>query len=204
MTASRLATFAAATALLATSAAAGAEAPSSADRQRELNYEYAKLYKAVSGLRLLDELLLVKFESEPVERLVVQIAAFGSRTKGELEELARANPNVRLDDDGRTELSRESSKRQKKDRLRAYAPVTGASGADFERMLLLGQSAALYQLRYRAEVMADAETSEPRRAWLRGVREDLDRLYVETVRLLDREYFRQPARTPLGALGGDD
>lgn len=174
------------------------------DRQRELNYEYAKLYKAVSGLRLLDELLLIKHESKETEELVEQIAAFGSRTRSELEDLVKKHPEIKLDEDGRTELSRESSKRQQKDRMRALAPISGASGLDFERVLLLGQWSALYQLRFRVDVMADAESSEARRAYLRNVRRDLDRLYEQTVKLLDKRHFRQPSRTPLGSMGGDD
>jgi hypothetical protein len=204
MSSFRVASRVAAAAMVLACGAALAAPQAERDRQRELNYEYAKLYKGVSGLRLLDELLLVKLESKEIEQLVGQIAAFGSRTRSELEELVRAHPEVSLDDDGRTQLSRESSKRQQRDRLKAFAPLTGATGADFERMLLLGQQGALYQLRFRAEVMADAETSEPRRAWLRKLRRDLDGLYVQTLELLDKRYFRPPAKTPLGAVGGDD
>lgn len=174
------------------------------DRRRELNYEYAKLYKAVSALRFLDELLLVKFESDATEKLVKQIADFGSRTRSELEDIAHQHPEVSLEDDGRTELARESSKRQTRDRLKAFAPLTGASGADFERMLLLGQQAALYQLRFRTDVMADAETSPARRKWLRKVQREGEQLYAQTLELLDRRYFRAPAKTPRGAAGGDD
>jgi hypothetical protein len=184
--------------------AVSAGKPADPDPQQELNYEYAKLYKAVSGLRFMDELLLVKFETKPTEQLVRQVAEFGSRTRSELEELARANPGLSLEEDGRTKLSKESSKRQKRDRMRAFAPLTGASGQDFERMLLLGQASALYQLRFRTDAMADAETSKARAQYLRGVRKELDRLYVKTARLLDERYFKQPANTPLGAAGGDE
>jgi hypothetical protein len=194
----------AAIAMVVASGAAYAAAPAKADRQRELNYEYAKLYKAASGLRMLDELLLIKLESKETEQLIEQIASFGSRTKAELDDLVKAHPEVSLDDDGRTELSRESSRRQTRDRRKSFAPLTGSSGVDFERMLLLGQQGALYQLRFRVDVMADAETSEPRRAWLRKKRDELDRLYVQTLQLLDKRYFRPPAKTPLGAIGGDD
>ena len=190
--------------LTAWGAFAGSEAQSARDRQRELNYEYAKLYGAMNGLRLLDELLLVKMESKETEKLVEQIAAFGARTKTELEDLAKANPEVSLEEDGRTNLSKESSKRQKRDRMKTFAPVTGVSGPDFERMLLLGQQGVLYQLRFRAEVMAEAETDAKRRAYLRGVQKDVERLYIETVKLLDKRYYKGPAHTPLGAIGGDD
>lgn len=200
--------FAAWTAVLALLTAWGAlaatEGQSQRDRQRELNYEYAKLYGAMNGLRFLDELLLVKFESKETEQLVKQIAAFGARTKSELEDLAKAHPGVSLEDDGRTSLSKESSKRQKRDRMKTFAPLTGVSGPDFERMLLLGQQGVLYQLRFRAEVMAEAETDAKRRAYLRGVQKDVERLYIETVNLLDKRYYKGPAKTPLGAIGGDD
>lgn len=174
------------------------------DIQRELNYEYAKLYKAVSGLRLLDELLLVKFESDETEQLIKQIAGMGSRMRSEIEDIAKKYPEVKLDEDGRTELSREASKRQQKDRKKTYAPVTGASGADFERMLLLGQSAALYTLRFRLDAMADAETSKERAAYLRKARGEMDRLYIQTVKVLDKHHFKGAAHTPLGMIGGDD
>ena len=190
--------------LVLASGGVGAGAQSDGDRMRELNYEYAKFYKAVSGLRMLDELLLVKLEAKETEQLVEKIAAFGSRTKSELDDLKRAHPEISFDEDGRTELAREASKRQKRDRLRSYAPVTGASGADFDRMLLLGQSAALYQMRFKVDAMADAETNAERRKYLRGVRKDLDKLYVEAVELLDKHYFKQPARTPLGEIGAGD
>src|SRR5687768_1585672 len=104
MSSSRVATWAAAAVVMAWNAAY-ADVQTERDRQRELNYEYTKLYKAVSGLRLLDELLLVKFESKETEQLIEQIAAFGSRTRSELEDLARAYPEVSLDDDGRSQLS---------------------------------------------------------------------------------------------------
>jgi hypothetical protein len=174
------------------------------DVHRELNYEYAKLYGSVSNLRLQDELLLLKFESDETEALCKQIAAFGSRAKAELEELKKADPGISFEETGRTELSHEASKRQKKERLKAYAPVTGASGADFERMLLMGQATVLYQLRFRVGVMADAETSPARSKYLRKMQGELEQLYARTSRLLDKRYFRQGANTPLGSAGEDD
>lgn len=196
--------WAAAVAVLMAPALAGVETPTGRNLQQELNYEYAKLYKAVGGLRLLDELLLIKVESKETEQVVEQVAAFGARAKRELEDLAKAHPEVSLEEDGRTELSRESSKRQHRDRMKTFAPVTGVGGTDFERMLLLGQSASLYQLRFRVEVMADAETSPARREYLRKMRGELDRLYALTVQLLDKRHFRPPAKTPSGSPVGDD
>jgi hypothetical protein len=183
-----------------------AQAEADADRisQKELNYGYARLYGAAGTLRLLDELLLVKLESKETEQVIGQIAAYGSRLRSELEDLERAHPAVSLDDEGRSRLQQDVSKRQQRDRMRALAPLTGASGADFERTLLLTQSGALNQLRFLADAIAHAETNESRRAYVKGVRRELDRLYVQTVELLDRRYFKPPAKTPLGAAGKNE
>lgn len=199
-----LATLAAGMAIvMACGPARAAECDCSApDAQRELNYEYAKLYQTVSNLRFTDELLLIKFESDETEGLVKQVAAFAARAKKELEDVRKATPSISFDETGRTKLSRESSKRQKKERMKAYAPVTGASGADFERMLLLGQASVLYQLRFRVAVMADAETSVARSKYLRKMHGELEQLYARTSRLLDERYFREGAKTPTG-VGAD-
>lgn len=199
----KLCRFATVAAGLALVFAAQAGEPDKRDVHRELNYEYAKLYHAVSTLGHLDEVLLIKFESDETDALCKQIAAFGERAKKELEDLKKANPGISFDDTGRTPLAEDASKRQEKDRLKSYAPITGASGADFERMLLLSQAAVLYQLRFRAEAMADVETSAARRDWLLKKRKELGQLYVRTTKLLDRRYFRAPAHTPLGAAGED-
>jgi len=195
----------AAIALVMACGAARAEADAERISQKELNYGYARLYGAAGTLRLLDELLLVKLESKETEQVIGRIAAYGSRLRSELEDLERAHPSVSLDDEGRSQLQQDVNKRQQRDRLRTLAPLTGASGADFERTLLLTQSGALNQLRFLADAIAHAETNESRRAYAKGVRRELDRLYVQTVALLDQRYFKQPAKTPLGASGkGED
>jgi hypothetical protein len=195
----RFATFAAGMAIVMACGAAWAGDRDARDVHRELNYEYAKLYKTVSGMRMLDELLLIKFESDETEALIKQIAAFGSRAKAELEDLKKADPSISFDEDGRTQLAHESSKLQKKERLKAYAPVTGASGADFERMLLISEAGVLSQLRFRVEVMAQADTNPARSKYLRKMHGELNRLYVRTSKLLDTRYFREGANTPLGS-----
>jgi hypothetical protein len=200
----RFATLAAGMAIVLAGGAAVAGDGDARDVQRELNYEYAKLYKTVSAMRLLDELLLLKFTSDETEALIKQIAAFGSRAKAELEDLRKADPGISFDEDGRTELAHEASKRQKKDRLKSYAPITGASGADFERMLLMSEAGVLSSLRFRVEVMADADTNPARSKYLRKMHKELNQLYVRTAKLLDKRYFSQGANTPLGSAVEDD
>ena len=177
------------------------EAMSEADRDRVLSEGYSQLYDAASGLRWLDEFLLVKFESDDTQRVITDLAHYASQLKGELEQLEHDYPSLSIHNDGLPLLEKNKREMQAKDRAKTLAPLIGAKGADFERTLLLTQSGALNQLRFLAQAIVDAEKSGPRRTWMIDVQRRLDHLYVEVVKLLDRRFFRAPAHSPTGAAG---
>jgi len=174
---------------------------SEADRNRVLSQGYAQLYDAANGLRWIDEILLVKSKSDATRKVIDDLATYSSQLKVQLEELARNYPSLTLDDDGLPLLERNKRKAQKIDRAKTLLPFTGAHGADFERTLLLTVSGTLNQLRFLAQALADAEKSAPRREFVLGAKQRFDGIYVETVKLLDRDFFRSPAITPMGAAG---
>jgi hypothetical protein len=174
---------------------------SETDRDRVLSHGYAQLYDAAKGLRWLDDFLLVKFESEPTHKVIGDLSAYSAELKTQLEALAKQYPSLSLDDDGLPLLERNKRKAQALDRAKTLAPLVGATGADFERTLLLTESGALNQLRFLAGAIADAEKSSPRREFALGVQRRFDQLYLEVVKLLDRRFFRRPANTPTGAAG---
>jgi hypothetical protein len=174
---------------------------SETERNRVLSHGYAQLYDAANGLRWLDELLLVKFESDATQKVITDLAHYSADLKQQLEELARRYPSLTLDDDGLPLLERNKRQMQARDRAKSLAPLVGAKGADFERTLLLTQSGALNQLRFLAQAIADAEKSSPRRDFALGVQRRLDQIYLEVVKLLDRRFFRPPAHSPTGASG---
>ncbi|MFA5941895.1 MAG: hypothetical protein WC809_21300 [Sinimarinibacterium sp.] len=175
-----------------------------ADRNRVLSQGYAQLYAAANGLRWLDDFLLVKFESNATRKVIDDLATYSAQLKVQLEELARNYPSLSLDDDGLPLLEKNKRKAQQIDRAKTLLPLVGAHGADFERTLLLTESGALNQLRFLAQALADAEKSTTRREFVLGVRQRFDELYVETVNLLDRQFFRSPADTPMGAAGSSE
>lgn len=174
---------------------------SPADRRRALSQGYAQLYDAVSGIRLLDELLLLKLESDETQRVLTDLAEYSTKLRGELESWSRALPWLSLEDDGLPLIEQKTREAQERDRIRALAPVVGASGDDFERTLLLTYSGTLNHLRFLAQALAEAEDNIRRCRHVRGVQRQLDRRYVAMVQLLDRRFFRRPADTPLGAAG---
>src|SRR5688572_13181677 len=71
--------------------------------QRELNYGYASLHGAVKGMRHSDKIFLVKLESDACEKVVRDLSASMDRITARLEELARADPRLSLEDDGMPE-----------------------------------------------------------------------------------------------------
>lgn len=170
-------------------------------RRRALSEAYAQLHDAASGMRLLDEFLVVKLESEATGRAIRRLADYAARLRGELQALAAAVGWISLEDDGLPLLARRAGEAQERDQLRTLAPVIGAAGADFERTLLLSYAGSLNRLRFLAQALADAEDSAARCRWALGVQQELDRHYVALVALLDRRFFRRPADTPLGAAG---
>jgi hypothetical protein len=183
--------------------AAAANRPQSAEEveNRVLGEAYSQLYDAASGLRWLDDALLFKRESKETQTVIGDLAHYAAELKGQLEQLAQDYPAISIHDDGLPLLEKRKREAQQRDRLRSLAPVTGATGADFERTLLLTQSGALNQLRFLAQALAEAEKNPQRQEFAAGVQRRLDGLYREVVTLLDRRFFRQPAHSPLGESG---
>ncbi len=167
----------------------GDETQSEADRNRILSEGYSQLYEAASSLKYLDEALILKFESDAVGNFANDAADYFAQLKGELEQLVKDYPSLSLDDNGLPLLEKKTRSAAQKNRLKSVAPVTGRTGAEFERTLLLTLSGAFNHLRLLALVMQDEEKSEQRKAFLKVVQQNFDRLYDEDIKLLNEEYF---------------
>lgn len=177
------------------------ETRSDAERTRMLSHGYAQLYQSAKGLAKLDKLLLIKVEADATQQVIDGVADYAKRLTAQLEDLSRRYPSISLEDDGLPVLEKRKRKAQEKDYKHSLRPFKGATGADFERTLLLLESGALGQLRFLAQALADAEHGGPRHEFARGVVRELDRHYVASVQLLDRRFFKPPADSPLGAAG---
>ena len=172
--------------LQATPAAAAA-----ALSQQELNQGYAALYDAAKGLRHSDKIFLVKFESDAVQGVVEDLSRSMDGITNDLEALAAADPRVKLDDDGIPAIERRKRDAVTRDRLLSFKPLTGRTGKNFERTLLLSESGALNQLQFLVSELDEADPDPQRSALLQRTHRTVVRLYGEVVALLDRDYFRQ-------------
>lgn len=158
--------------------------------QKELNYGYASLYGAAKGLRHSDKIFLIKYESEAVQAVITDLSESMDRIAKRLEELAKADPRVKLDDDGMPELETRKRDAVTKARLLSFKPITGRTGANFERTLLLSESGALNQLQHLTLELDKADPDAQRSAVLKEIHADIERLYGRVVQLLEKQYFR--------------
>ena len=164
---------------------------SDADQNLILSEGYSQLYEAAKGFKFLDEALLLKFETDEFQAFVEQTSAYFADLETTLEQLNENYPSISLDNTGLPLLEKRTRSAVQKARLASLAPLTGASGIEFERTLLLTLSGAFNQLQFLVREMQDVEKSDERITLLMDMQENFDRLYAADLELLDRKYFIQ-------------
>lgn len=142
---------------------------------------YSLLHQLLEDEKNVSLLRFIKREEDDVKKLVNKIAADAAVGATLLEEFARHDPSIRLDDfrlpPGEA-ATREAIAATKKQEL------LGQKGDAFELGLLLTQAQALSYGWHLAKV-AGANESQPDRARaLAGLSEDMENLYHDVVRLL--------------------
>ncbi len=169
-----------------------------AKRDNELlNGGYSLLYSAVSGLRFSDDLLLVKFESERLNKVIKDVSTTADKMRSDLQRIAKDYPAVQIDRQPLPAIEVETRNAVNKDRLLSIAPVVGQSGPAFERTLLLSSSGALDQTRFLCQVMAESEPDPNLKRFLLDSEKQFARLYDQVVLLLNQVHFKQdPAKRP--------
>ncbi|MEO7854025.1 MAG: hypothetical protein ABIR94_17495 [Rubrivivax sp.] len=173
----------------ATSVALAAQGDTARDNQM-LNEGYSLLYQAVSGLRFSDDLLLVKRESDRVEKVIGGVAALSDKLKADLERIAKNYPAVRIDLEPLPEMEQRKRSAVTKDRLKSYAQLVGLKGEAFERTLLLSTSGALNQTRTLCQVLAELEPQPELKRFLLDAAKSFDDRYEDVVVLLNQVYFK--------------
>jgi hypothetical protein len=137
--------------------------------------------------QLLDEqkdvsmLRFIKREHPDVKQLVKNISANSAAGAKLLEEFAKHDPSINLDDIGLPPgeaATREAIASSRKKEL------LGQTGAEFELTLLLTQTEALSYAWHLAKVAGENEPQPDRARALAGVSEDMEKLYHEVFVML--------------------
>lgn len=177
----------------------GAKAGSDGDKAPELSAQrlllsqgYSLLYMDAAKLDLVEWVLYVKAESEPVDSIVAAISEFGGELKKDLERIAKDYPGVRIDLDPLPEMEKRKRSALGKDRAKEFAPVIGRGGRAYERTVLIAFSNAFNHERHLCQVMAEEEPDAGLKKFLLATEKGYAGLYDRTIALLDKSYFKNP------------
>lgn len=169
-----------------------ANANSTRKQRLMLNEGYSLLYKDAGNLDLAELILLVKVESDAVDKIVKAAAETGDQVKKDLERIAKTYPAVRIDLDPLPEMEKRKRAAISKDRARYFAPVVGHGGREYERTVLIGYANGFNHERHMCQVMADAEPVASLREFLLDTEKRYDGLYDRVNAVLEKEYFKDP------------
>jgi hypothetical protein len=154
---------------------AGSPSESSAV-QSTRNNSYSLLYQLLSEQKKMSLLLFIKREQDDVKNLVKKISANSSTGAKLLEELARKDPSIKLDDirlpSGETATREAIASTKKKELL-------GRKGDEFERTLLLTQIQALSYAWHLAKVAGENESQPERASALASLSKEMENLHNE-------------------------
>ena len=158
--------------------------------QSTRNNCYGLLHQLLDEQKDVSMLRFIKREHSDVKNLVKKIAAASGTGSKLLEEFARNDPSINLDDirlpAGET-ATREAIASTKKEEL------LGQSGDQFELTLLLTQTEALSYAWHLAKVAGENEPQPDRARALAGVSNDMENLYHEVFLLMLSKTKSSPA-----------
>ena len=159
-----------------------ARAPSGGSAaQSTRNNCYSLLHQLLNDQKNVSLLRFIKREQEDVKTLVKKIAANSATGAKLLEEFARHDPSLNLDDirlpPGEAATREAIASTKKKELL-------GQTGNEFELTLLLTQTEALSYAWHLAKVAGQNESQPDRAIALAGVSKDMENLYHEVFTML--------------------
>ena len=149
--------------------------------QSTRNNCYSLLHQLLNDQKNVSLLRFIKKEQEDVKTLVKKIAANSATGARLLEELARHDPTIHLDDirlppgEAATREAIASTKQKE---------MLSQTGDKFELSLLLTQAEALSYASHLAKVAGENESQPDRARALAGVSEDMQNLYHEVFAML--------------------
>ena len=139
---------------------------------------YSLLHQLLNDEKNVGVLRYIKRESDEVKNLVKKIAATSAAGAKLLEEFARHDPSIQLDD-----LRLPPGEAATREAIAAtkQKELLDQTGDEFELSLLLTQAQALSYGWHLAKVAGENESQPERARALAGVRADMEKLYHEVV-----------------------
>jgi hypothetical protein len=184
--------------LLGTSLLTGCQSPKAKSPSRNSaatrNNCYSLLHQLLDDEKNVSLLRFIKPEHADVKNLVKRIATTSGTGAALLEEFAKDDPTLRLDD-----IRLPPGERATRDAIASdkQKELLGQTGAPFELTLLLTQTEALIYASHLAKVASENEPQPDRARALAGVSLDMENLYHEVFALLLAQ-TKSSATNPVG------
>lgn len=146
-----------------------------------LAHGYGLLYSTIDDESRVDQVLVLKSPEPPVAELLKAIGEFSRSAKVGLEEFARQDIAIALDDSGLPEVE-----------VRTRASISGdtskqiifSSGKSFEFQILLTQHQALNYISHLAGTLREQDTVEARKEYFALLAKDANDLHDRVIALL--------------------
>lgn len=177
-------------ALPLTASAADAGKDKDAQQRRILNEGYSILYRDARTLSAVKYLLWIKLESDDFDAVVTEVSEFGTRLHSDLADLPSRYPAVKVDLDPLPEMEKRKRIATGWDKFKSVAPLTGADGRKWERIVLNSMTNGINQERHLAAEIAKDETDPGLKQFALKTQAEMDRLYEKCEALMERDYFK--------------
>lgn len=167
----------------------GGKPPSDRNSRAQLSIGYSLLYQEADGIPKFKWILMFKDKPEEMGQLTSDLISYYQQLAQTMQRLSKQFPAMRIDVTPMSEIEGDTRKAIGEDQAKAFAPIIGKSGTEFERDALLMFDDALNEQRHLTAVMAGLEPDPALKKFLETTTTQLDARHAKVTELLNRRYF---------------
>ncbi len=162
----------------------------SPEEREELNYGYAIMYQHINDISGVKFLMAVKKNSEQLGDLAKKISNTLEENKKTLDELKKQFPAIDYETRGQPEVFEKVTKAIKWHKTKAYLPVVGMSGQEFERDFTIDTKYGIDQIARISGILSEREKNEGLKKPLKEISEQSKKLLEDIEYLLNEKYYK--------------
>jgi hypothetical protein len=150
----------------------------------QLSIGYTLLYQEADGIPKLKWILMFKDKPEEMGRVTHDLISYYQQLADTMRRLATQFPGMRIDVAAMSEIESDERKAIGDDLAKDLAPLTGKTGVDFEREVLLMFYNSLNEQRHLVGVMVGLEPDPALKKFLETTKAELEARYAKVGALL--------------------
>ncbi len=147
---------------------------------------YAQIYGLLNALSWADKALILKFESDKVEKLMIKLDQFSNNYLKTIQKLAKTNKWIKFNKTGLPQIQQDILAEKQKERIRNFLPLIGKSQYQFEKELLTSTKDGLDNIIYLTKVLKKVETNTKLKSYLNQLNKEANLLHTKNIILLKK------------------